>query len=207
MKQEDYVFYKIENPNDVNNLTVEGFEFFKGLGIIDYKKTFKAWLRKFPKPVFLIVTRHKKLISWVHIDEWKEGVARDGNPINILRAIETLPEFRSRKIGYRLVFLGLKYTIGYMITKPVSPEAKRFFKDLGFLEEAEFKNCPVNLLKHPGYLVLPLHKKSEFIREFTKKVLNSNSNVLSLKEINNNGKPILANGSGSEGEEDQQITD
>ncbi|UCH88653.1 MAG: hypothetical protein JSV49_10435 [Thermoplasmata archaeon] len=169
MKQEDYVFIQIVNPKDIDKLNVEGFEFFKGLGIIDYKRTFKAWLRKFPKPVFIVVTKQNSVISWVHIDEWREGVAKDGNSINILRAIETLPEYRSKRIGNKLVFLALRYTVGYMITKPVSPEAKTFFARIGFKDENEFPNCPVDLQKHPGYLVLPLHIKSNFIKEFAKK--------------------------------------
>jgi hypothetical protein len=181
MQVEDYIFSQIENPEDIEKFSVEGFEFFKGLGIIDYKRTFKAWLRKFPKPLFLIVTRQNKIVSWVHIDEWREGVARDGNSINILRAIETLPKYRGKKIGYRLVFLGLQRTVGYTITKPVSPGSKRFFSDIGFLDETHFKNCPVDLSKHPGYMVLPLYKKSVFLKDFVKKYIGNNSKINLMK--------------------------
>lgn len=175
MKLEDYVFSLIESPEDIEKFSVEGFDFFKGLGIIDYKRTFKAWLRKFPKPLFLVAAKGDRIISWVHIDEWRGNVAKDGNSINILRAIETLPAFRSKKIGYRLVFLGLQYTVGYMITKPVSMDAKRFFHEIGFRDDSEFKNCPVNLGKHSGYMILPLYRKSEFVKDFSKKYLLNNS--------------------------------
>jgi GNAT superfamily N-acetyltransferase len=184
MRMEDYEFCHVEDPQDIEHLSVDGFEFFKGLGIIDYRKTFMAWLRKFPKPLFFVVIQKDRIISWVHVDEWRHGVAKDGNAINILRAIETLPSYRSRKIGYRLVFLALQHTVGYMITKPVSPAAKRFFRDIGFKEEKEFRSCPIDMSAHPGYLVLTLSDKRDFVREFSRKYLGNNSNSNNLK-INN----------------------
>jgi GNAT superfamily N-acetyltransferase len=173
---EDYTYYQLENPEDIDKFEVEGFDFFKGLGIIDYKRTFKAWLRKFPKPLFIVAVRNDRLISWVHVDEWREGVARDGNSINILRAIETLPDYRSRKIGFRLVLLSLQRTIGYMITKPVSAKARTFFEEIGFKDEKSCSRCPVDLTRHSGYLVMNLKEKSQFLTDFSWKFLGNNSN-------------------------------
>ena len=186
MRMEDYEFCHVEDPQDIEELSVEGFEFFKGLGIIDYKKTFMAWLRKFPKPLFFVVIKKGQIVSWVHIDEWRHGVARDGNGINILRAIETLPKYRSRKIGYRLVFLGIQHAVGYVITKPVSPSAKRFFNDIGFREEKDCRSCPIDMSTHPGYMVLTLTDKRDFVRQFTRKYLGNNLNSSNVK-INNIG--------------------
>lgn len=188
MKLEDYIFYHLEDPADIDKFEVEGFDFFKGLGIIDYKRTFKAWLRKFPKPLFLVVVKNNRLISWVHVDEWREGVARDGNAINILRAIETLPEFRSRKLGFRLVLLSLQRTVGYMITKPVSAKARKFFEEIGFKDEKNCKHCAVDLSRHSGYMVLTLVDKGAFIKEFSLK-FGANSSVNNdLKNSRNNKK-------------------
>jgi hypothetical protein len=188
MRIEDYEFCHVEDPQDIEALSVEGFEFFKGLGIIDYKKTFMAWLRKFPKPLFFVVIQKNRIVSWVHIDEWRFGVAKDGNGIKILRAIETLPAYRSRKIGYRLVFLGLQHSVGYMITKPISPAAKRFFKDIGFKEEKECRSCPVDMSHHPGYMVLTLQDKRDFLRQFTDKFLEDNSKFSSTGNNKFNSK-------------------
>lgn len=191
MKHEDFIFSQIENPTDIDRFVVEGFEFFKGLGIIDYKKTFKAWLRKFPRPIFLVVTRQNRIVSWVHIDEYSYGVAKDGNSINVLRAIETLPKYRSKKIGYRLVFLGLQLTVGYLITKPISADSKRFFKEIGFMEDFECRNCPLDMNRLAGYLLLPLYKKNEFTKEFTSKYLKNNPGrqdiLFNSKELKRNG--------------------
>ena len=188
MRLEDYIYYQLEEPEDIDKFEVEGFEFFKGLGIIDYKRTFKAWLRKFPKPLFLVVVRRNKLISWVHVDEWREGVAKDGNSINILRAIETLPEYRSRKIGFRLVLLSLQRTVGYMLTKPVSAKARQFFEEIGFKDEKSCSRCPVDLSRHSGYLVLSLIDKGIFLRENGKKFLMNNNGAANTNSGRNDNR-------------------
>lgn len=153
----------MENPVDIDKSKIQDFEFFKQMGIIDYKETFKAWLRKFPKPIFIIAKENDTILGWIHIDEWGEGVARDGNPIYILRAIETVPKLRKRKIGYRLVMLGLKLIVGYMVVKPINQRAEQFFKRVGFREKKEFKHSPMDLSKHPTYLILSLHQKQQLI--------------------------------------------
>ena len=133
------------------------------MGIINYKETFKAWLRKFPKPIFMVAMDKDWVLGWIHIDEWGEGVARDGSPVYVLRAIETVPKLRKRKIGYRLALLGLKLTVGYMLVKPINQRAELFFKKFGFKEKKDFKYQPVKLIKHPTYLILPMSNKRDLI--------------------------------------------
>jgi len=163
-KQANITYIQLDTPVDVDNYKIQEFEFFKQMGIINYKETFKAWLRKFPKPVFIIASDNDDIQGWIHIDEWGEGVARDGNPIYILRAIETLPKLRKRKIGYRLVLLGLRLTVGYMVVKPINLRAGKFFTRIGFLEKNKFRNPPMDLTKHPTYQILPLYRKHELIK-------------------------------------------
>lgn len=161
----DHTYYKLEKPDEINIFKIKTFEFFKGLGIVDYEKTFKAWLRKFPRPIFLAAIKDYEIIGWVLIDEWTEGVAKDGNAVYVLRAIETQPHQRKKKIGYNLVNLGLIQTAGYMITKPMGPLSRKFFDRFGFVDTQEFKSCPVDLSKHPGYMVLPLEKKRDILKD------------------------------------------
>lgn len=157
-------FIQLDNPTDIDKFKLMDFEFFKQMGIINYQETFKAWLRKFPKPVFIIATFDDSIAGWIHIDEWGEGVARDGNPIYVLRAIETVPDLRKRKIGYRLVLLGLKVTVGYMVVKPINQRAEVFFKRIGFQEKKTFRNPPMDLTKHPTYQILPMPKKQSLLK-------------------------------------------
>ena len=156
-------YFQLDNAGDIDRCKLKEFEFFKQMGIIDYKGTFKAWLRKFPKPVFIVAMENDWILGWVHIDEWGEGVAKDGNPVYVLRAIETAPELRKRKIGYRLVLLGVKITVGYMVVKPINQRAEIFFKRLGFKEKSEFQRPPLELTKHPTYRILSLLKKQNLI--------------------------------------------
>jgi hypothetical protein len=151
----------VDSPADIDKSKLDGFEFFKQMGIIDYKGTFKAWLRKFPKPVFIVAMENDSILGWIHIDEWGEGVARDGNPIYVLRAIETSPPLRKRKIGYRLVLLGIHLTVGYMVVKPINQRAEVFFKRVGFKEKSDFRKPPMELSKHPSYRILPMSKKQK----------------------------------------------
>ena len=162
-KQGNVIYLQLENPQDIDRFKLHEFEFFKQMGIIDYKETFKAWLRKFPKPIFIVANENESVLGWIHIDEWGEGVARDGNPIYVLRAIETSPGLRKRKIGHRLVLLGLRLTVGYMVVKPINQRAEVFFKRVGFREKNKFRNPPIDLTKHPTYQILPLSVKNELL--------------------------------------------
>ena len=143
-----------------------GFEFFRGLGIADYKQLFKIWLRKFPRPILLVAAENMRIISWVYIEEWFD-TALDGSSAYVLRAIETVPALRGKRIGFRLLMLGLHETPGYMITKPLSEAAERFFKRAGFMEESEFRRPPVDLSKHCGYLILPPYRKQMVLKNMT----------------------------------------
>ena len=139
-----------------------GFEFFRGLGIIGYRNTFKMWLRKFPRPIFIVAVKGRNIVSWVFIEEW-DDIARDGSSVWVLRAIETIVPLRKTKIGHRLLMLGAKHSVGYLITKPLTPEASRFFQRAGFMELAEFRKPPVDLSRNPGYMILPPFKKNKLV--------------------------------------------
>jgi hypothetical protein len=171
----ELIFFKIEDASEINKFRIlgmedgrfsgGGFEFFRGLGIIGYEKTFKIWLRKFPRPIFIIAVKAGEVISWVFMEEWEDS-ANDGMAIWVLRAIETLPSMRKKKIGYKLLMLSVQQCTGYMVTKPLTPEAHKFFRDAGFMEPAEFKKPPFDLSRHPGYIILPPYKKVALIEKF-----------------------------------------
>ncbi len=171
-KDSDYVYIKLEQPNEVDYFAIKGiendaggFDFFKGLGIIGYPSTFKAWLRKFPRPIFLVASKNKKIVSWIFVEEWEEA-GRDGYPVYVLRAIETLPKLRGRRIGFKLFLLVLRETAGHIITKPLTPKAKKFFKSMGFLEEGEMNRSPIDLSHRSNYLVFPAHVRTEMLEAF-----------------------------------------
>jgi len=171
----DLIFYKFEEPSEINKFHIlgsedgrfsgGGFEFFRGLGIIGYDKTFKIWLRKFPRPIFIVAAKGNHIYSWVFIEEWLEEASVDGMAVWVLRAIETLPSERRKKIGFRLVVLGAKQSTGYLITKPLTPEAERFFRMCGFMSPKEFKKPPIDFTRHPGHLILPPYKKEQLIEQ------------------------------------------
>ena len=171
------IYYKLEDASEVDKFRIHGiedgslhgggFEFFRGLGIIGYRKTFKMWLRKFPRPIFLIAVRDSEIVSWVFIEEW-DDVARDGSSVWVLRAIETITPLRKNKVGYRLLLLGLKHSVGYMITKALTSEATRFFKQAGFKEVDEFKRPPLDLSRNPGYIILPPYNKKQVLENMQK---------------------------------------
>ncbi|UCE73693.1 MAG: GNAT family N-acetyltransferase [Methanomassiliicoccales archaeon] len=161
-----YTFFKVESADDVDKFEIglaqakseSEFGFFKGLGMVDYSKTFKTWLREFPRPIFIVAVKENSIVAWVYITDWK-SFSKDGDSIYVLRAIETLERFRSRKLGFRLLVLGLNQTAGFMITKPLNEKSEAFFRKAGFMAENEFKRCPIDLSRHHGYLMLPPFKK------------------------------------------------
>jgi hypothetical protein len=159
--------YKIVGEDADTRFAGGGFDFFRGLGIIGYEKTFKIWLRKFPRPIFIVTVEGTSIVSWVFIEEWPE-TASDGSPVYVLRAIETIPAMRKRRIGLRLLMLGLQQTVGYMVTKPLTHDAERFFMRAGFMNEKELRKPAIDLSKHPGYLVLPPFKKNELMEGMEK---------------------------------------
>jgi GNAT superfamily N-acetyltransferase len=169
LARDNYVYYKLEEPNEVDGFHIksayeDGFDFFRGLGIIGYPKTFKMWLRKFPRPIFLLAVDGREVISWAFIEEW-EGIAKDGTSVYVLRAIETLPKLRSKKIGFKLLLLALQQITGYIIVKPLTPKGENFFRNAGFLDESEFTNPPVDLSQHSGYFILPPYKRKETLKD------------------------------------------
>lgn len=171
-KDNNYSYVKLEDAQEIDQFVIKGieeeesgFDFFKGLGIIGYPSTFKAWLRKFPRPIFLAAVRNKRFVSWMYVEEW-EKPANDGFPVYVLRAVETLPGLRGRRIGLRLFLLMLKQTAGYVITKPLTPDAKRFFEKLGFMDEIGMRRPPIDLSHRSSFLVFPAHKRKEVLEKF-----------------------------------------
>jgi len=162
-----FAYVKFEEPADVDRVQIrsvetdpEGFEFFRGLGIVGYARTFKAWLRHFPRPIFLAIIRERELVSWAFLEENSEP-ARDGNPVHLLRAIETLPELRGKRLGYRLLLLAFGQVTGYVLTKPLTKEARTFFLRAGFSDFAGDDRPPVEPTKFAGYVVMPPHRRRE----------------------------------------------
>ena len=162
-----FAYVKFEEPADVDRVEIrsvetdpDGFEFFRGLGIVGYARTFKSWLRHFPRPVFLAAVRDREVVSWAFMEEQGEP-ARDGNPISILRAIETRPELRGKRLGYKLLLLALGQVTGYVLTKPLTKEARAFFLRAGFTEMAGDGRPPVDPQRFPGYVVMSPHRRRE----------------------------------------------
>ncbi len=162
-------YYRLEVASEVDKLDIPeedgGFDFFHGLGIIGYPKAFKMWLRRFPRPILIIASEKSRILGWVYVEEWG-NTSRDGRTIHVLRAIEVLPELRKSGIGFKLVILALKEITGYMITKPLTEDAEVFFKKIGFMESAEFRKPPLDLSKHPKYLILPIYKRDMLVKDF-----------------------------------------
>ncbi len=160
-----YAYVKLEESADVDRVQIrsvetdpEGFEFFRGLGIVGYARTFKTWLRHFPRPVFLAALREREVAAWAFLEESSEP-AQDGSPVYVLRAIETLPELRGKRIGYRLLLLALGQVTGYVLTKPLTKEARRFFARAGFVDLEGDERPPVDPRRFAGYVVMPPHRR------------------------------------------------
>ena len=162
-------FVKMEDARDIDDYIIrsteahtDGFEFFRGLGIIGYEKTFKLWLRKFPRPIFLAAVKGREIVSWVFVEESPDH-ARDGLPIYILRAIETLPPLRQLRIGYRLLLLACAQVSGYVAVKPLTMKAYRFFERAGFVEVESLPRPPTGESTMPGYMILLPQKRKDLV--------------------------------------------
>ena len=162
-----FTYVRFEEPEDVDRVQIrsvetdaDGFEFFRGLGIVGYAQTFRTWLRHFPRPLFLAALRDREVVSWAFL-EHSADPARDGSPVHLLRAIETLPELRGRRIGYRLLLLAFAQVPGYLLTKPLTKEARTFFERAGFSEFGGDGSPPVEPRRFAGYVVLLPHRRRE----------------------------------------------
>lgn len=162
-----FAYVKFEEPADVDRVQIrsvethpEGFEFFRGLGIVGYARTFKTWLRHFPRPIFLAALREREVVSWAFLEE-NADAARDGSPMYLLRAIETLPDLRGKRVGYRLLLLALGQVTGYVLTKPLTKEARAFFLRAGFSDLAAEERPPAEPTQFAGYVVMPPHRRRE----------------------------------------------
>jgi len=168
--QLNHEYIQLTEPREVDSFKINEvgrahFKFLKELGIIDYKETFKIWLRKFPRPLFVICVDGKNILAWVYVEEW-ENSAFDGSPVYVLRSIETAEEYRRKKIGYRLLLIVANEIPGYLITKPINRRARKFFLSNGFLDKDDMELPVIDLQRHPGYLILPPFKKKKLLEEY-----------------------------------------
>ncbi len=168
-RQREHSYIKLFNPQEVDSFKIdetggERLSFLKELGIISYKSTFKAWLRKFPRPILVFCVEDRNVIAWVYVEEW-DSSAKDGEPVYVLRSIETSKARRKKKIGYRLLLLSVRETPGYLITKPINPGARRFFLSHGFIDKDDISRPPIDLQRNPGYLILPPFKKNMLMKD------------------------------------------
>lgn len=160
---------QLSQPEEIDRFRIneagrETFSLLKELGMPDYKRTFKIWLRKFPRPIFIVCVDEKEILAWAYTEEWKDS-ANDGEPVYVLRAIEISEDIRGRRLGYRLLLLICNLTPGYLITKPINEDARRFFLRYGFIEKDDFDRDPIDLRTHPDYLVLPPFKKKKLLED------------------------------------------
>ncbi len=165
-----YTYVAFHGPDDAAHVLVpeeddpEGFEFFRGVGIIGYQETFKLWLSRFPRPLFIAALKDREVVSWAFVEGWREA-SRDGQPVSVLRAIETLPRLRGQRIGLRVLTLAARDRAGYLITKPLTERAVGFFRTAGFRKEDEIQGSPINLAKHSGYLILTPEARENLLAE------------------------------------------
>ena len=162
-----FAYVRFEASEDIDRVQVrsgdtdpDGFEFFRGLGIVGYAATFKAWLHHFPRPLFLAALRDREVVSWAFLEEHAEA-ARDGRPVHVLRAIETLPSQRGKRLGLRLLLLALGQVAGHVVTKPITAAARAFFFRVGFTDLDAEARPPVDPRRFPGYAVLSHDRRTE----------------------------------------------
>ncbi|MFQ6072604.1 MAG: GNAT family N-acetyltransferase [Methanosarcinales archaeon] len=143
----------LENPKEVDYLEFEGLDFFhKTIGMVAVPISFKGWLSESTKPILLIAKIKNRVIGWLFMERWEENNALDGSPVWVLRAIEVHPDYRGLNIGRRLVGYATNTISGYVITKPITEDSKKFFIKLGFVPSDN--NSPINLTGFIGYLIL-----------------------------------------------------
>lgn len=168
--QREKEYIQLSEPDEVDRYRINevggpSFSLIKDLGMKDYISTFKSWLRKFPRPIFIACVRGKEMLGWAYGEEWEDS-AYDGEPVYVLRAIETAEEKRRKGIGYRLLVLMARETPGYLVTKPITEKARDFFLDNEFLDKDKMEREVMDLHSHPGYLVLPPYKKKKLLDDY-----------------------------------------
>jgi len=129
-----FEFCQLQSAREIDDLQMGRFDFFRSFGILDYEKTFKAWLRKFPRPIFIAALRgtHREVVGWNYVDEWNESSSRDGFSVHVVRAIEVQNDLRRDHIGAHMLKLSFRKVAGHVVAKPVSVGADQFFLSEGF---------------------------------------------------------------------------
>ncbi len=158
----DNDYYLIEEASEVDEFKIGSLNFFHLYGIVDYRETFKIWLRKFPRPIFITAVRGDTIVGFIYVDAWEELPF----VVNVLRAQETEERLRGKKIGYKLFLLGAYLTSEYMITKPLTEQSRNFYKKLGF---EDISQIPLfgNYHQVVGYMGLPTDKKREHVAQIS----------------------------------------
>ena len=158
-----YKYSLLEDPREVSLFKIPDFDFFKVYGFVDYSEMFKVWLRKFPRPVFIVAVTEGTILGWIYMERSK---IMSNEVIYVLRSIEVLKSYRKSKIGSKLVHLGAYLCPGVISTKPLTKDAEHFFKDvLGFMEPQDYRRMD-NIAT--GYLVLPYYKRSALVKELSR---------------------------------------
>jgi len=154
-------YYIFESASEIDEFEAQNFEFFHIYGITDYKETFKIWLRKFPRPILIAGLKNKEIVAFIYIDPWEELP----DIVNVLRAQETIPQMRGKKIGYKMFLLGAFFTPEMIITKPLTQQSKSFYEHIGFKDVREMVRFR-GFHSLTGYLALPMAKKREHLMRF-----------------------------------------
>ncbi len=158
----DNEYYLVEEAVEIDEFKIGSLNFFHLYGIVDYSETFKIWLRKFPRPIFIVAVKGRIIIGFIYIDSWEELPF----VVNVLRAQETEEHLREKRIGYKLFLLGAYLSPEYIITKPLTEKSREFYRKLGF---EDIYKIPMfsNYHQVVGYMGLPNDKKREQVAQIS----------------------------------------
>ncbi|WP_407356214.1 GNAT family N-acetyltransferase [Methanolobus sp. WCC5] len=149
-------FCKLEHAFELDRLKIGEFSYFrKYLGMADYLSNFRSWLKR-PNVALVLAISGNTVVGWSMNERWSSP-SSDGKSVYVLRGIEVSPHLARKGVGKNMFFLISDILMGHIITKPVNRTAKLFFESLGFAEPGAVS--PVNLIDHPGYLILEEQKK------------------------------------------------
>ncbi len=159
------IYIQLEDPAEVDYFKIKDLRFFRKFGVTDYRTFFKMWLRRFPKPVLIVAVSGREIVGFVYIEEWKEGMAKDGQPVYTLRSIELTDEMKRKKIGANLVYLSMAIVPGHIITKPIDERAESFFEYMGFKRPKNVKNPPIDMSRKQDHFILTVYRKEGTLKE------------------------------------------
>lgn len=129
------IVYSVLTYSDIDRLYIQGFEFFRTMGVSDYRLIFRIWCSKpsiYSASLYGAVAQDKELVGWCYIDIFEGGSAKDTTLIHIIRGIEIKPQWQGKGIAGRLLAISTKDIMGYVFVKPITPRAKEFWEHFGF---------------------------------------------------------------------------